>query len=513
MKRILVLCCFTFLSLSSVAQVGIGNTNPNAQLDISASNTGSPLNTDGILIPRVSNLTIPSAMTLDQDGMMVFYTGNSFSGKGFYYWNHSTTSWTPIHSSDDDWTVVGTDIERQNGDVYIGNTSGTNNDLYISNRIIDWDNVNYIMDPAGDTRMNEIQFDNGTTTDPSVRFTDDDTGFFSPINSSVAYSANGTEAFRFHSSGDISVGLTSDTNYKIGINSLSNLSQIRMGNNDINFPVMSISHNGDRNNGLNVDIISGFILQTKSSIATSYTLGNIQTNLSTFEAGTFNLYGLKTSIGTNSTGIEYGVHSSVTTDNGFAGYFIGRSSFGNTTANRYILPAQDGTANQVMATDGAGQVNFVDANTLINNSSNYAVAKIRLATGQSLGFNTKVNFNTIVFDTNNNFSTTDTRFNVSEDGIYRISAQYTILNESISSSSSPREYGISIYVNGAKISSVRYDQVPPSSSTNIRLVRSISTLANLSNGDYIEIFSDGNEGVFISTNDPILSYFEIERIK
>ena len=48
---------------SLFAQVGVGNTNPQAQLDISASNTTSPTNQDGILIPRVTNLPSNFSMT------------------------------------------------------------------------------------------------------------------------------------------------------------------------------------------------------------------------------------------------------------------------------------------------------------------------------------------------------------------------------------------------------------------------------------------------------------------
>jgi hypothetical protein len=43
---------------------------------------------------------------------------------------------------------------------------------------------------------------------------------------------------------------------------------------------------------------------------------------------------------------------------GYASYFIGRTSLGNTLSNRYIMPATDGTANQVMTTDGSGNITF-----------------------------------------------------------------------------------------------------------------------------------------------------------
>ena len=77
------------------AQVGINNTNPQATLDISATNAASPSNTDGILIPRVDDF--PSTdPTASQDGLMVFITGNGTPSKGFYYWDNTTTSWAAV---------------------------------------------------------------------------------------------------------------------------------------------------------------------------------------------------------------------------------------------------------------------------------------------------------------------------------------------------------------------------------------------------------------------------------
>lgn len=77
------------------AQVGINNTNPDAMVDISASNVGTPANTDGILVPRIDNFpaTNPGAA---QNGMLVFATGSGTPAEGFYFWDNSTTSWVPF---------------------------------------------------------------------------------------------------------------------------------------------------------------------------------------------------------------------------------------------------------------------------------------------------------------------------------------------------------------------------------------------------------------------------------
>lgn len=86
MKTIQLTFILILTSLTCFAQVGIGNTDPKASLDITASNAAAPSNTDGILIPRID--VFPSTdPTTDQTGMLVYlttYDGTNFPG--FYYW-------------------------------------------------------------------------------------------------------------------------------------------------------------------------------------------------------------------------------------------------------------------------------------------------------------------------------------------------------------------------------------------------------------------------------------------
>ena len=74
------------------AQVGIGTSEPKAQLDIVATSTADPASIDGILIPRIMKfpVVVPSE---DQHGMLVFLT-KSVSGipEGFYFWNATEKS-------------------------------------------------------------------------------------------------------------------------------------------------------------------------------------------------------------------------------------------------------------------------------------------------------------------------------------------------------------------------------------------------------------------------------------
>lgn len=101
LKGILIIS-LCLITQSLFAQVGIGNTDPKATLDITVADPNNPLTTDGILVPRVNTLTF-TGLTADQNGMLVYLTtdvtiSTVLYPKGFYYWDQSTTSWTAINN-------------------------------------------------------------------------------------------------------------------------------------------------------------------------------------------------------------------------------------------------------------------------------------------------------------------------------------------------------------------------------------------------------------------------------
>ncbi|NHM06676.1 hypothetical protein G4D82_05545 [Flavobacterium sp. CYK-4] len=95
-NKILILNLVLFSAMCVRAQVGINTTVPNAQLEIKSSNEAAPVNTDGLLIPKVD--TFPATNpTAAQQGMMVYLTTTSGSdAPGFYYWDNATVDWKPI---------------------------------------------------------------------------------------------------------------------------------------------------------------------------------------------------------------------------------------------------------------------------------------------------------------------------------------------------------------------------------------------------------------------------------
>ncbi len=127
-----------------VSQVGIGTDNPESSLDVRAENhLGSVSENDGVLVPRVTDLSIDGI----NSGQLVFLTVDWVDDNGtpsntsdditfrngFHYWNSSSTAWTPIDTTVEPWNRAGTnDPSNSNSDnIYtLGQVGiGTNNPL------------------------------------------------------------------------------------------------------------------------------------------------------------------------------------------------------------------------------------------------------------------------------------------------------------------------------------------------------------------------------------------------
>ncbi|RXR24073.1 tail fiber domain-containing protein [Flavobacterium stagni] len=123
---------------------------------------------------------------------------------------------------------------------------------------------------------------------------------------------------------------------------------------------VSNNFNGDGNGGyLGVDNSFGGI-----SNGEIIGVGTIITN-----TGMGEKYGEKIWINNSSPGTHYGIYSDVTKTGSYAGYFLGRTSIGTTTANNYILPASRGTNGQTMQTDALGNVSWVNLPTDSDNQA------------------------------------------------------------------------------------------------------------------------------------------------
>lgn len=315
MKSIYSFILIVSTSIAAFAQVGINNTDPKAILDISSSSVASPTNTDGLLIPRIDDFPATNP-TIEQDGMMVFLTGNGVPTKGFYFWNHGT-GWLNVEGTaaiDNDWYEIGTTTapDNINDDQYtLGKLKiGQNSPAYASLDVRDWDVNNYsgielsrnLISPSPFGQLAGIRSTvTGTSTDNYTSI-QAELGGETTVNNHSFYAINTTTP----SSG------TSYLNYGT-FNSNGGTGNL-IGN-SVGFSTSTITNTGNK---------TGFRVNIPSSLA----------------------------------GIHYGIYSSVTNATGYAAYLLGRTSLGNSSSNRYIMPALDGTAGQVMTTDGAGNVSF-----------------------------------------------------------------------------------------------------------------------------------------------------------
>jgi hypothetical protein len=126
--RAIVFYVLVFMASLSYAQVGVGNTNPQATLDISASNQATPSNEDGILIPRVDAFPVTNP-TASQQGMLIYLTTTvGLNSKGFYHWDQATTSWVKLTSIEKLNDLSDAKSDTDGSSVFIGINAGLTDD-------------------------------------------------------------------------------------------------------------------------------------------------------------------------------------------------------------------------------------------------------------------------------------------------------------------------------------------------------------------------------------------------
>ncbi len=174
------------------AQVAIGTTDPHpsALLELSSPDLG-------LLLPRVSlkdsSKTGLNATYEAKQGLVVFHrTDSLIGGRGVYVfdgvsWRRLAYKW-PEHEQ---WQWSNNGLYYGSADVFVGSSASTNNDLWLSRRIVDWDNSNYYIDPAAGSVLNELKLDSGSSIDVSLYWGRDDTGFFEPVDGVLGFSVLG----------------------------------------------------------------------------------------------------------------------------------------------------------------------------------------------------------------------------------------------------------------------------------------------------------------------------------
>lgn len=181
-------------SFSLFAQVGIGNTDPNASslLDIG---DGTNANTKGLLIPRVNipDLALPGPVTSPATGLLVYNTRPA--NAGFYYWDGSR--WMGIDGGKN-WQLAG-----NAGTLPATNFIGTTDNVNLRFRTNNADQFEITTD--GKLRA----FKAGTATEPLYSWSSSaNMGMYAAAANVLAFSTASTERMRFLANGQVIVNGT-----------------------------------------------------------------------------------------------------------------------------------------------------------------------------------------------------------------------------------------------------------------------------------------------------------------
>lgn len=396
MKKSIYLIISVFcITQMTKAQVGIGTTSPNSQLDIRSSNQAAPANTDGILIPKVDVFPATNP-TVAQQGMLVYLTAaTTFSGNpkpiGFYYWDNVSSDWIGISSAangDHDWyeeTTTSppnaiTDDMFHTGNVAIGKNTA-DYPLEVQNTTLDT-SVNLISDFSVSNATNKSGINNaitGTTADQILGINNDintpNTNFAAAIRNNLITNGNFTSGFYNQISSG--AGDTYAINNEITTNSL----------NGFTFGVRNnLNHFGGAGR-----VVGSETLISTTGLATQYGVNN---NLSNSGTGirygvnnsltggtsTFSQYGVKNFMNING-GANYGVHNTIATSSG-NGNLIGMYSDINGTSPNNQIGVENSIAGTSVISD------YGVKNTLIGtgNGDKYGVRNDFTSSGTSINY-------------------------------------------------------------------------------------------------------------------------------
>ena len=490
---------FFLTAVFSNAQVGIGTTNPNSILDIRSSNQATPANNDGVLVPKVDAFPATNPTSL-QNGMLLFLTTVSGSNlPGFYYWNNATTAWIGLTTATTGWSLTG-----NIGTATVSNFLGTTDDkdiVFKRNGI----RAGYIGDPLYDA---SFSYNNGNTSfgansmvNPSVSIA---------LQSGVRNSAFGTNVMPGLTTGQRNVGVgdlslflntSGSENTAIGVGALySNTNataNVAIGRNAlttsngsyntaIGFASLRQNVSGTNNTALGFEALRA-VLGT-GNIGIGYQAGRLET-------GSNKLY-IENSNADASNALIYGDFDSspkvLRTNSQF--------QIGDVATTGYKFPVGRGTNRQILESDGSGTLSWV------NGTNSFSLVRTTLSATQ--GLNTggwqKVNFNTIIIDSNSEFNTGTNRFTATKAGYYRFNAVLHTNNLS----NDMQLYTIAIYVNG-----VSYQEHSGNQNGNGQASRMADGIVSLAVGGYVEVYVQNFQGGVNVDRFPSKTFFEIQQIR
>ena len=278
------------------------------------------------------------------------------------------------------------------------------------------------------------------------------------------------------------IGCTGANNIAIGSIALASAG----GSNCVAIGVNSLNANtGANNTAIGNNSLKSNVTGT-GNVAIGYQAG--------FSETTSNKLYISNSSTTPTTSLVYGEFSPTP-------IFRTNSTFqiGDPTVSGYVFPTSRGTTNQYLASDASGVLSW----TSPNGTNTLSAVRTNLASNQSLATTgwQIINFNTVVIDTNSEFSAN--RFTANKAGIYQINAGYHTDNQSNS-----QFYSIGVYVNG-----VLYQQTSGNHNNLGTVARNVNCIVNLAVGGYVEIFVENYQNSVAIDSYSGKTFFEIRQIK
>lgn len=558
MKLKCYITVFYFFFLTTYAQVGIGTTSPNAQLDIRSSNQTTPANNDGILIPKIDAFPATNP-TASQQGMLVYLTTTvGANTPGFYYWDNTTTAWIGLQSNNNvSWNLLGN--TGTNVATHFFGTTDNKDIIFKRNNI----RAGFIGNPnlaSGNknTSFGANSLNAATTGIRNVAFGSNTL----PVNTTGTLNvAIGEETLYLNTSGTENVAVGAGTLYSnttgsyntaVGRNTMTTNSTgfsnttlgyfTLQGNTTGNFntavgrEAMSTNASGVENCAFGVNSLFsntigngnvGYGLQSlRNNINGNYNTAIGRQSLFTNSSGSNNVASGHQSLYSNSTGSFnvalgyqagynetgsnklYIENSSANSSNALIyGEFDtnivrvnGQLQIGNpAAAPGYSLPTTRGNNGQVLETDGNGNTSWANSN------STFSAMRTNLSSNQSLGTGgwQIITFNTVLFDFNTEFDIGTNHFVASKAGYYEINAGYHTNDQN-----NTQYYSIGAFVNGSL-----YQQTTGNHSNLGPVCRTINCMVYLNIGDYVEIYAENYQSGVTLDSFSGKTYFEIRQIK
>lgn len=427
MKHFLNLITLLLFSVILHAQVGINNTDPKASLDITASNPASPSNTDGLLIPRIDDFPA-SNPTAAQQGMMVYLTTTSGGNPpGIYYWNNSGGSWASAIGGTvlkvDDLSDGKSDSDGSNNgsSIFLGLNAGANDDSSNNQNVgIGFEALKLNTSGLANTANGYQSLAANTTGTHNTA-----NGYQSLLLNTGGWgnTATGTSSLYSNTTGyyNTAIGLNSLYSNTTGYNNTANgyyslyLNTTGLANTANGYYSLYSNTIGTSNNALgwrtlysNTEGTGNSAFGTNS--LDSNTTGNYNTALGNSSGGN-NSTGSKNvfigyqsglgELGSNTLYIENSnANSSTALIYGEFDTNILRTNsefqIGNPSVSGYAFPATDGSLNQLLVTDGNGQISFetraigaeklddlIDGKSDNDGSNNYSSVFLGMSAGQN----------------------------------------------------------------------------------------------------------------------------------